>query len=181
MAHQEQKDYFISIKKNKPEYFLNKKVLDIGSLDINGNNKNLFENCEYIGLDIAEGKNVDVVSLAHEYKSPDESFDVIISNDCFEHDMFYEKTFKNIIRMLKPNGLFLFTCKTTGSKEHGTLNSDGGFSSPLTIKYPEWANYYKNITEDDVRKTINIDDTFKAYEFSVLDITKDIRFWGVKK
>lgn len=181
MAHKEQKDYFLEIKNKHSDFFTKKKVLDIGSLDINGNNRHLFTECEYVGLDIAEGNNVDVVSLAHEYSEPNESFDVIISNDCFEHDMFYEKTFQNIVRLLKSGGLFLFTCKTTGSLEHGTLNSDGGFSSPLTIKYPEWQNYYKNITEDDVRNSINIDDIFSDYNFSVLEITSDIRFWGIKK
>lgn len=180
MAHKEQKEYFINVKNKFPSYFTNKKVLDIGSLDINGNNKHLFSDCEYLGLDIAEGKNVDVVSLAHEYLEPDESFDVIISNDCFEHDMFYSKTFQNIARLLRPNGLFLFTCKTTGSLEHGTLNSDGGFSSPLTINYPGWENYYKNITESDVRESIDVDSIFENYEFSTLASTADIRFWGIK-
>ena len=180
MAHKEQRDFFLEVSEKFPNYFKNVRVLDIGSLDINGNNRHLFENSNYTGLDVAEGNNVDVVSLAHEYNSQD-YYDFIISNDCFEHDMFYEKTLKNIVRLLKPKGMFLFTCKTTGSQEHGTLNSDGGFSSPLTIKYPEWANYYKNITEDDVRQSISIDDIFQTYEFSVLDITKDIRFWGIKK
>ncbi len=181
MAHQEQKDFFLSIKNNKPDFFHHKKVLDIGSLDINGNNRHLFNECEYYGLDVAEGNNVDLIYLAHEYDAPDESYDIIISNDCFEHDMFYEKTFKNICRLLKSGGLFLFTCKTTGSQEHGTLKSDGGFSSPLTIKFPEWSNYYKNITEKDVRDSINVDELFFEYEFSELHPPHDIRFWGIKK
>lgn len=181
MAHLEQRQYFIEVKNNHPEFFSDKKVLDIGSLDINGNNNHLFTNCDYTGLDIAEGPNVNVISLAHEYDALDGSYDVIISNDCFEHDMFYDKTFKNINRLLKSGGFFLFTCKTTGSLEHGTLRSDGGFSSPLTIKHPDWANYYKNITEQDVRESINVDDIFSSYEFSTLEITCDIRFWGIKK
>ena len=39
--------------------FKNKKVLDIGSLDINGSNRFLFEDCNYLGIDVGEGKNVD--------------------------------------------------------------------------------------------------------------------------
>lgn len=181
MAHKEQREYFIGIKSKFHEYFQNKKVLDIGSLDINGNNRHLFENCEYIGLDVAPGKNVDVVSLAHQHNAPDENFDVIITNDCFEHDMFYKETIKNIFRLLKPGGLLLFTCKTTGSAEHGTLRSDGGFSSPLTSKIPEWANYYRNITEEDIREILNIEESFSEFEFSVLNITFDLRFYGIKK
>jgi SAM-dependent methyltransferase len=191
MAHQEQREYFLEIKNRFPVFFKNTKVLDIGSLDINGNNRHLFTDCDYSGLDIAEGKNVDIISLAHEYNGLDESFDLIISNDCFEHDMFYEKTLKNVVRMLKPKCMFLFTCKTkpdwckclTGCRcgEHGTLNSDGGFSSPLTAKYPDWSNYFKNLTENDFRESINVDEIFSEYNFSILNTTNDIRFWGIKK
>lgn len=181
MAHKEQREFFLEVKQKFPDFLKNVKVLDIGSLDINGNNRYLFENCDYKGLDVAEGKNVDIISLAHEHDAPDDYYDVIISNDCFEHDMFYDKTFKNVIRMLKPGGMFLFTCKTTHSLEHGTLKSDGGFSSPLTAKHPEWANYYKNITEDDVRASIPVDEIFSEYNFSVLHPPHDIRFYGIKK
>jgi len=180
MAHIEQRDYFLKVKYLMADRFKNKKVLDIGSLDINGNNRHLFEDCEYVGLDIAEGKNVDVISLAHEYNVSDETYDIIITNDCFEHDMFFEKTIINIVRMLKKGGLFLFTCKTDGAGEHGTLRTDGGFSSPLTIKDPRWANYYKNINETDVRDIIKVDEVFNKYEFSIIDSSKDICFYGVK-
>ena len=60
-----------------------------------------------MGLDVGEGPNVDVVTPGHLYDGEDESFDVIISTEVFEHDMFYEKTINNIIRMLKPNGIFI--------------------------------------------------------------------------
>jgi hypothetical protein len=50
------------------QYFIDKCVLDVGSLDINGNNRYLFDNCEYTGLDIGEGPNVDIVMPIHEYK-----------------------------------------------------------------------------------------------------------------
>jgi SAM-dependent methyltransferase len=181
MAHVEQRNFFIEIKSKLPIYFTKKKVLDVGSLDINGNNRHLFNDCLYQGLDIAHGNNVDIVSLIHEFNAVDQSYDVIISNDCFEHDMFYVESFKNIVRLLKKGGLFLFTCKTEGSAEHGTLKSDGGFSSPLTAQYPEWANYYRNINENDVRSAIDIDSIFEKYEFSVLHPPHDIRFWGIKK
>jgi hypothetical protein len=84
------------VKQTYPSYFKNKKVLDIGSLDVNGNNRFLFENCEYIGIDVGEGPNVDVITPGHLYNGDDESFDVVISTEVFEHDMFYEQTIKNI-------------------------------------------------------------------------------------
>ena len=54
MAHKEQKNYFELIKQRFPEVFHHKKVLDIGSYDLNGTNSYLFENSKVLGLDIEE-------------------------------------------------------------------------------------------------------------------------------
>jgi SAM-dependent methyltransferase len=157
MAHKEQRDFCIKVKEKFPEFFKNKKVLDIGSLDINGSNRDLFENCNYLGLDVGEGRNVDIVSVGHLFDGPDNYFDTIISTEVFEHDMYYEETIKNIMRMLKPGGLFLFTCAAPGRPEHGTRRQ-GEWCAPLLLQISEeWADYYKNLTEDDVRNlTISI-------------------------
>ncbi len=116
MAHKTQIEWCKRVKKKYPECFVNKRVLDIGSLDVNGNNKGLFENCDYVGLDIIEGPNVDVVSIAHEFNS-DELFDVVLSTNSFEHDMYFEFTLKKMIALLKPSGL-MFCCGSSGHKEH---------------------------------------------------------------
>jgi autotransporter strand-loop-strand O-heptosyltransferase len=179
MAHQEQKEFCERIKQRFPQYFINKKVLDIGSLDINGSNKYLFENCDYIGLDVAPGKNVDVVSLGHMYDAPAEFFDTIISTEVFEHDMHYEETITNVMRMLKPGGLFLFTCAGPGGPEHGTRRTDQG-SAPLLIQQSEeWSDYYKNLTDLDVRKIRNFDEAFpnKSFEYRGYDLY----FFGIKE
>jgi hypothetical protein len=88
VAHFEQQQFCRRILEKYPEHFRNKRVLDIGSLDINGNNRFLFTDCEYTGLDVGEGPNVDIVSVGHLYDAPDESFDTIISTEVFEHVMF---------------------------------------------------------------------------------------------
>lgn len=183
MSHKESREFFLSISKKFPQYFTKgNRVLDIGSLDINGSNKYLFSECdEYIGIDVAPGNNVTKVCLGHEYNEPDESFNVIISSDCFEHDMFWQKTFVNIIRLLKPKGLFCFSCKTTGGGEHGTLRSDGGFASPLTSKIPGWENYYMNITEEHYRSVVDVSSVYSEYKFEALTKPADLRFYGIKK
>lgn len=185
MAHLQQKNYCLSVKNQHPKYFMNTTVLDCGSLDINGNNRYLFENCEYIGIDIGPGKNVDVVTTIHEYYETDEKFDVIISTECFEHDMYYEKSLKNICRMLKSKGLFLFTCATIGREVHGTQTITPE-SSPLTsdINVDGWNNYYKNLDEKDIRNAIDIDNIFSEYEFRLKQFPNDpddLYFWGIKK
>lgn len=56
MAHPEQQVFMLSVKNKFPEKFNNCSVLDVGSLDINGNNRYLFSNYTYIGVDIGVGK-----------------------------------------------------------------------------------------------------------------------------
>lgn len=179
MAHTEQRNFCIYVKNLFQEKFKNGNVLDCGSYDVNGNNRFLFENCNYIGIDVGEGKNVDIVSTIHEFKGEDEFYDIIISTECFEHDMFYKESFKNINRMLKKDGLFLFTCASTRRTEHGTLRTGSQSQSPLTSIIPGWENYYKNLTEQDIRNAMDVDGIYDKYEFQT-DYT-DLYFWGLKK
>lgn len=174
MAHTEQIDYCKSIKAMMPQYFNNIRVLDIGSLDINGNNRYLFTDSEYIGIDIGPGKNVDLVCSGHEFKS-DEQFDVVISTECFEHDKHYGDTIRNVVNnLLKPGGLFLFTCATTGRPEHGTTRTSRK-DSPFTN------DYYKNLTVADINAEVDIGKEFFTHEFKArLEWPQDLYFYGVK-
>lgn len=178
MSHKEQVNFCKKVQQARPEYFVNKKVLDCGSLDVNGNNRYLFTDCEYTGIDVGKGKNVDVVCLIHEFKAEDESFDFIISTECFEHDLHYKKSFRNILRMLKSGGMFLFTCATTGRAEHGTADTSP-IDAPLLSG--AWQDYYKNLTEEDLRVFINFDEVFEDYYFEVDENHKDLNFCGIKR
>ena len=178
MAHKEQQDFLLYAKQKYPSKFEKCRVLDIGSLDINGNNRYLFTDYEYVGVDIGPGNNVDVVCRGHEYKD-DQLFDIVISSECFEHDEFWEKTIKNGIDLLKPGGMFLFTCATTGRAEHGTRRTTPG-NSPFTSELEN--DYYRNLTEEDIRSAIKIEELFEEHEFQTrLHFPQDLYFWGVKK
>ena len=180
MAHPEQKEFCERVLQQMPNLFENKNVLDVGSLDINGNNRFLFTNCTYCGIDIGNGPNVDIVSLSHEFQAPDETYDVIVSTECFEHDMHYKKSLINIVRILKKGGLFLFTCATTDRPEHGTRRTSPG-NAPLLMSHLEWSDYYKNLTEQDIREVIDVDLIFDKYYFEVNNQAHDLYFWGIKK
>lgn len=187
--HDEQIDFCKSVKALHPNHFINTTVLDIGSLDINGSNKYLFELADYTGVDVAPGKNVDVVTPGHLYDKPDNTFDLIISTECFEHDMFYELTMQNAVRLLKSGGLFLFTCAAPGREEHGTQRTRPE-DSPLTANInDEWSNYYHNVSEKDLNRALNLDELFSDYFVDehheiLLAPTRyinDLYFWGIKK
>jgi hypothetical protein len=180
MAHYAQQVFFSNLKNLKPEKFKGCSVLDIGSLDINGNNHYLFEDYTYVGVDVGPGKNVDVIAKGHEYKS-ETLFDVVISSECFEHDMFYVETIKNCIDLTKPEGLFTFTCASEGRPEHGTNRSKPQDAPLLPFLDEDWGDYYKNLNESDIREIFNPEEIFSEYYFEYNPDAKDLYFWGIKK
>lgn len=178
MSHYQQTEFVKSVKNLLPDYFYQKNVLEFGSLNLNGSVREFFSNCCYIGVDLGKGKDVDVVSIAHEYNMPDQSFDVVLSCEMFEHDPHWIKSFNNMIRLCKPKGLLFFTCATTGRQEHGTFFNRPE-DSPLTLNIG-W-DYYKNLTENNFREYFYFDELFDAYEFSVNKSHFDLYFYGIKK
>jgi len=98
-----------------------KKVLDVGSYSVNGSYRELFNssNIEYVGLDIVEGPNVDIV-VEDNYcwdSLEDESFDYIISGQAFEHIEFPWLTIKEIYKKLKTGGIVCIAAPN-GGPEH---------------------------------------------------------------
>lgn len=180
MAHERQQDFCKKVKSVFPEYFSGVNVCDIGSLDINGNNHYLFEDYSYIGLDVGRGKNVNVVCKGHEFKPINgQKFDIVISTECFEHDMYWSKTMENVpMYLLKSNGMFLFTCATTGRPEHGTTKSKP-HDSPLTSILGDWSDYYMNLTQQDVEKALDLRKYFKIWRFGTDMESFDLYFWGI--
>jgi SAM-dependent methyltransferase len=92
------------------------RIVEIGSLDVNGN----LRGCcaypfEYTGVDFVDGKGVDVV-LQDPYSLPfdDNSADIVISSSCFEHSEMFWVLFLEIMRILKPDGLFYLNVPSNG-------------------------------------------------------------------
>ena len=175
MAHPAQIAWCDKIKENHPNYFRNKRVLDIGSLDVDGNNQYLFSNCEYVGLDVVPGPNVDVVSIAHMYK-PSAPFDVVLSTNALEHDLYWRQTLDAMLTFLKPVG-FLFFSVSASHPEHGTKRTSPTHSG-TTQMGAEWENYYRNLTEVDLHESLDLN---KFYRYEISTFEKDLRFWGIKK
>lgn len=174
MAHQEQQDYCLKIAARFADAFQDPLalILDCGSLDLNGNNRHLFVSPYYTGIDLDFGPNVDVVSPIHKYWGKTGHFDIIVSTECLEHDQHWRESLKNMVRMLKPGGIMLITCATTGRPEHGTRRCHPE-SSPFTN------DYYQNLTADDFRDAISMG-LFAEHEFDTNPVSCDLYFWGVK-
>ncbi len=127
MAHTAQIKFVEEVKKMFPQFFEHKRVLDVGSLDINGSNRIHFRKCDYTGIDLGNGRGVDVVCRAHEWNA--DPYDVVISTECLEHDEWWEKSLPNMIRLLKPGGIFLFNIEhpvfTAGVGQDWIYTDDG--------------------------------------------------------
>lgn len=99
----------------------NIKVLDIGSTDINGSYKNLFENknWQYHGADIQSGNNVDIIlKNGYDWKNIlSNSYDVVISGQALEHIEYFWVTILEIARVLKSGGLCCIIAPS-GGVEH---------------------------------------------------------------
>lgn len=103
-----------------------KRVIEIGSKDINGNIKTYFmkieKPCEYIGIDLKEGNGVDIVCSAENMveKFGKESFDIVLSTETFEHIKDWKKAISEVKNICKKGGLILITtvCKGFGFHEY---------------------------------------------------------------
>jgi len=179
--HYQAQEFTIFVKKILPNYFINKRVLDVGSGDINGNNRYLFENCDYDGNDVISARNVTIVSKTKDLPFPNETFDTIISTECFEHDTEYKESFIKIYNMLKPNGLFCFTCASTGRAEHGTRRTSPTESFGTIGNLEDMVDYYKNLTEIELNEAINLNTLFTVWDTYYHNESKDLYFIGIKK
>lgn len=96
----------------------NLSIYDLGSMDICGSYRDIFDGVRwrYVGLDVAPGKNVDLV-LTDPYdwrEIPSEKADVMISGQAFEHIEFFWLTFREMCRVLKKGGLCCIIAPSSG-------------------------------------------------------------------
>lgn len=102
-------------------------ILDVGSLDKKGNfnYRSLFNesNWKYTGLDVLDGNNVDIVieDIYNWFEIEDNTYDVIISGQFFEHLEYFWLTMSQIERVLKPGGYICIIAPSAGGN-HGNLN-----------------------------------------------------------
>jgi len=179
--HTQARDFTVFVKRILGHFFVNKRVLDVGSGDINGNNRFLFENCEYDGNDVIQANNVTIVSKTKDLPFSNNTFDTIISTECFEHDPEYRESFIKIYNILKPDGLFCFTCASTGRPEHGTRRTSPNDSYGTIGNLNDMVDYYKNLTEIDLNEVLPLNKLFTVWDTYYNSETKDLYFVGIKK
>lgn len=179
--HEQATAFTIFVKNVLSSAFVDKRVLDVGSGDINGNNRFLFTNCDYAGNDVAEGPNVTIVSKTKDLPFPPATFDTIVSTECFEHDPEYAQSLLRIYDMLKPGGVFVFTCASTNRPEHGTRRTSPSDSLGTRGQLVDMQDYYKNLEIQDINAVAPLHTVFAAWDSYYNGTTRDLYFVGVKR
>lgn len=178
MSHSQQQAFFELVKRHLPSFFHDANVLEIGSLDINGEIRHLFDNCAYLGVDVAPGRGVDLAVEGQLLDLPTGSMDVVVSAECMEHNPYWRESFVNMARIVRPGGLVAMSCATTGRAEHGTARSDPA-SSPLTVNRG-W-EYYRNLSRRMIERAIHVPGWFSECGFWLNYYSRDLYFVGVRQ
>lgn len=170
--HPEIDHFILSVKKKYPNYFDSKKVLEVGSQNINGSVRSHFTNCEYLGIDLGQAPGVDMVIDINEYRVAN-TYDVVISSEMLEHCKEWEKALTQMYENTKIGGMFILTCASNNRQEHGTHNHSSQ-DSKFTL------DHYRNISPEDF-ESILPQQLFTEYSLGLYRGDCDLYFWGIKK
>lgn len=175
MAHFQQLEF---VKTFSDFFIKNKKIniLELGSFNYNGSIRQFFPGSEYTGVDVINGNDVDIVYDGKNFDFKENTFDLCISCECFEHNPYWKENFLDLIKFTKYDGFVIITCATLGRPEHGTTRTDL-HSSPGSMN--KW-NYYKNLSAKDFKKN-NLNKYFSSYCIWENKISRDLYFAGKKK
>jgi len=142
------KRFFKIYYKNDEESNNTLDVLDFGSQNLNDSwptckdiLKELNLNFNYTGADIVTGNNVDVIiKEPYQFKELlDNSFDIIVATSVFEHVEFFWLTYLEIMRVLKPNGIFYLNSPSNGDFHRWDLDC-WRFYPDASIALVNWGN-----------------------------------------
>lgn len=177
MAHLDQIN-FINFFRNfyiKNKFKKHIDILEVGSYDVNGSIRNIFPFCnDYLGVDLAEGPNVDFVLDGDQIDTLNRKFDLIISCECFEHAKNWKSIFNKMCQISNENSFIVISVASTGRNEHGTFRS-GNWQSPGTND-----DYYKNLTKKDFINNFDLNKIFSNYFFFYNINSYDLYFVGIK-
>ncbi len=166
--HAEAREFVTRMKAAHPGVFKGR-ILECGSMDINGNPRAYFDASEYVGIDWRPGAGVDEVALIHEYRGrPDGYFDTVVSMETLEHDPHWEKSVRRMVELLKPGGSLLITCGGPGREKHCVETSPQG-------------GYYGNVDLGDLHKLVYATATFRATYGEFDTRVRDTRLVAVSK
>lgn len=170
--HPECLDFFNFVKNTFAENFANKIVLEVGCGSETILKNNFFENCIYYSNDLYKFDKHVICCQTSKLDFPENYFDTIISSECFHCDHECEKSIIKIYQMLKPGGLFLFSCASEGRPDSKISYTQTGSENVLL---------FQNLKINDIHKFIDLNVHFSLWDSYYNSLTKDLYFYGIKR
>lgn len=109
--------------------FTGKRVLEVGSYNVNGSVRPLFAGAAYTGLDVRDGPGVDVVRDIRDYQAA--PFDLIVCCETLEHDAKPHEMIRAMRDLLAPGGTLILTAAASERTPHGVMGGAVG-NEPYT-------------------------------------------------
>jgi len=108
----------------KHEEVYGKKILEVGSANLNGGLRSYLENLsprDYVGVDIQQAPGVDIVLRAEDLVKHfgENKFDFVVSTEVLEHIADWITVINNLKKILSPDGVILLTTRSVGFPYHG--------------------------------------------------------------
>ena len=181
--HKSALDSFKNFTNTYLKFIENPHIVEIGSLIKNKKNKLTSDalrllvdkNIKFTGVDIEDGSNVDLV-LKDPYKIPlpDNSIDIVVSVSTFEHTEFFWLTYLEILRILKPDGLFFLNVPSNGIY-HRQSTDNWRFYPDSIIALEKWGR--KNNFNPKVLEHFTLDHSGREIWCDYVSVTiKDEKF-----
>lgn len=141
------------------------RVVEFGSLNVNGSVRGLFGDADYVGIDRLEGKGVDVVADA--VMVPLADYDCVVCCEVLEHYDRPDALVAKAATALRKGGRFIMTAAGPGRAPHANNGSS----------FVPASEHYANVDPDD------LEDWLKRAKFSswTIDVAgEDIRAVAVR-
>lgn len=123
------------------------RVLEIGSLDVNGSVRPIFEDRYrfpiYVGVDIRPGVGVDQVCDSHMLvlKFGVRKFDVLVCTETLEHDSLFWRSLEQFYEVLSSDGCLILTTRGFGYPKHDHPSDYWRFSPEGLRSALKWAGF----------------------------------------
>lgn len=92
-------------------------AVELGAFNVNGSARECFPRARWTGVDWRPGPGVDVVCLAHQYRSA-WPVDLVLCTEMLEHDPYWRASLQNAAVQCAEGGSVLVTCAGPGRPPH---------------------------------------------------------------
>lgn len=86
---------------------------------------------------------------------------MVVSTEVFEHTPDWDLILLNMLRLVKSDGMIIFSCASLGRVQHGTST----FHPSAAPYVAGESDYYLNLTASDFHRVINFDYWFSFWHF----------------